>query len=65
MESGATVRSQGNDKDASKDELIAPPEPTEIVYLECYDLYRSWALESIDIIKGELLSLCFPLFAHW
>ena len=39
--------------------------PREIVYSECYDLYRSWAIQSIDVLKGELLSLCFPLFTHW
>ena len=41
------------------------PAAGEIPYLECYDMYRSWAVDSIDILKGELLSLCFPIFVHW
>ena len=32
------------------------------LYNENYDRYRSWALDSLDIIKVELISLCFPLF---
>jgi hypothetical protein len=48
-----------------EEQNMVAPEPNEAVYIECYDMYRSWALQSIDIIKGELLSICFPLFAHW
>ena len=32
------------------------------MYSAGYDTYRSWALNSLDQIKTELLSLCFPLF---
>jgi transcription initiation factor TFIID subunit 5 len=31
-------------------------------YSESYDMYRSWALGSLDQVKTGLLSLCFPLF---
>ena len=35
------------------------------LYINSYDIYRTWALNSIDVVKAELLSLCFPLFTHW
>lgn len=33
------------------------------LYKNGYELFRSWAYGSLDLIKNELLSLCFPLFA--
>lgn len=35
------------------------------VYAKEYDTFRSWAVDSIDIVKPQLLSLCFPIFVHW
>jgi len=32
------------------------------MYDDSYDRYRSWALGSLDLVKVELLSLCFPIF---
>ena len=32
------------------------------MYDEGYDSFRSWAMGSLDLIKTELLSLCFPIF---
>jgi len=32
------------------------------MYKSCYDLFRSWAYGSLDLVKNELISLCFPLF---
>lgn len=34
-------------------------------YFTGYDSIRSWAVNSIDIVKPQLLSLCFPIFVHW
>lgn len=34
------------------------------VYNDSYDTVRSWACTSLDFIKHELLSLCYPIFAH-
>ena len=34
-------------------------------YFNGYDLVRSWAANSIDIVKTELLALTFPIFVHW
>lgn len=34
-------------------------------YFFGYDSIRSWAVNSIDIVKPQLLSLCFPIFVHW
>lgn len=34
-------------------------------YLSQYDALHSWAFNSLDIIKEELIPLCFPLFVHW
>lgn len=34
-------------------------------YFTGYDSIRSWAVNSIDIVKPQLLSLCFPVFVHW
>ena len=36
--------------------------PNLSLYSGGYDYYRSWALNSLDAVKNELLSLCFPLF---
>ena len=36
--------------------------PNLSIYSGGYDYYRSWALNSLDAVKNELLSLCFPLF---
>eukprot|EP01032_Pedospumella_encystans_P028878 gene28878-32614_t len=33
-------------------------------YFTGYDNIRSWAVNSIDIVKPQLLSLCFPVFVH-
>lgn len=30
-----------------------------------YDLLRSWAVTSIDVVKNQLLSVTFPIFVHW
>lgn len=35
------------------------------MYITNYDSLRSWALSSLDIIKPQLISLCFPVFVHW
>lgn len=35
------------------------------LYYESYDTVLSWAMNSIDLVKTQLLSLCFPLFVHW
>ena len=35
------------------------------LYYHSYDAVRSWAINSIDLVKTQLLSLCFPLFIHW
>lgn len=35
------------------------------VYTREYDNFRTWAVDSIDIVKQHLLSLCFPIFVHW
>jgi len=32
------------------------------LYDDSYDRYRSWAMGSLDLVKTELLSLCFPIF---
>ena len=37
----------------------------DMMYVHAYDTYYSWALQSMDLIKSELLSLCFPIFVHW
>ena len=34
-------------------------------YFTGYDSIRAWAVNSIDIVKPQLLSLCFPIFVHW
>ena len=30
-----------------------------------YDAVRSWALDSIDFAKPQLLAITFPIFVHW
>ena len=35
------------------------------IYSKSYDLYRSWACSSLEIVKEDLLSVCFPLFVCW
>eukprot|EP01038_Epipyxis_sp_PR26KG_P014508 gene14508-19478_t len=32
--------------------------------IHSYETYRTWAMCSLDYVKNELLSLCFPLFVH-
>ena len=34
-------------------------------YFDGYDLMRTWAVNSIDIVKAQLLAICFPIFVHW
>ena len=34
------------------------------IYNDSYDTLRSWACTSLDFVKHELLSLCYPIFAH-
>lgn len=34
-------------------------------YLSHYDAVHSWAFNSLDIVKGQLIQLCFPIFVHW
>jgi len=33
-------------------------------YFTAYDLLRSWAVNSIDMVKNQLLSATFPIFVH-
>lgn len=35
------------------------------LYLSHYDAIHSWAFNSLDIVKGQLIPLCFPIFVHW
>ena len=35
------------------------------LYFEGYEQIRNWALYSLDIVKPQLLSICFPLFIYW
>lgn len=35
------------------------------LYNEGYDSFRSWTCNSLDMVKTELLSVCFPLFVYW
>jgi WD40 associated region in TFIID subunit, NTD2 domain len=34
------------------------------IYMKQYQHLRQWAYESIDLVKDELLALCFPIFVH-
>lgn len=34
------------------------------VYLDEYEVLQRWAIDSLDLIKEELLSICFPVFVH-
>lgn len=35
------------------------------LYSSGYDDLRSWALSSLEMVKGELLAVCYPVFVHW
>jgi hypothetical protein len=35
------------------------------IYFSSYDAVRSWALNALDQVKYELLSITFPLFVYW
>jgi transcription initiation factor TFIID subunit 5 len=35
------------------------------LYSSNYDSFRSWAFNSLDIVKTQFISLCFPIFVHW
>jgi len=35
------------------------------LYSTGYDDLRSWALSSLEMVKVELLAVCFPVFVHW
>jgi len=35
------------------------------VYSQSYAAFKQWAMNSMDIVRTELLSLCFPIFVHW
>lgn len=49
----------------SSDEFEKIELSIEMKYIHAYDSYYSWAVHSMDVIKLELLSLCFPIFVHW
>jgi hypothetical protein len=34
-------------------------------YFNGYDSLRTWAVNSVDMVKNQLLSVCFPIFVHW
>lgn len=34
------------------------------MYTDGYDKYYSWAMSTLDVIKCDLLSICFPLFVQ-
>jgi hypothetical protein len=34
------------------------------IYNEEYQIFRSFALASLDIVKGELILVLFPVFVH-
>jgi hypothetical protein len=34
-------------------------------YFHSYDTYRNWACNSLENVKSELVSICFPLFVLW
>lgn len=34
-------------------------------YFHAYDCYRHWACNSLDNVKSELISVCYPLFVNW
>lgn len=34
-------------------------------YAEEYDALRSWAMDSLDLAKSQLLALTFPILTHW
>ena len=72
--SGATTGPLSNSSLVAKQLLSTVAEDLYILGLkdrstECYfngyDLVRSWAANSIDIVKTELLALTFPIFVHW
>lgn len=62
---GTTTITALEHTDSDNETIAISAEPIDAIYSECYGSYRSWALQSIDILKGELLSLCFPLFVFW
>ena len=35
------------------------------LYTTGYDALRSWAISSLEMVKAELLGVCFPVFVHW
>lgn len=44
--------------------LITGTEGTATLYANGYGLYRNWALGSLDLVRPQLLAVCFPLFIY-
>jgi hypothetical protein len=34
-------------------------------YFHAYDSFRTWTCSSLDSVKSELITLCYPLFVNW
>jgi hypothetical protein len=45
--------------------ILGLKDKSAVSFFVGYDLLRSWAVTSIDVIKNQLLSVTFPIFVHW
>lgn len=48
------------------EELIIGMKANEYdLYTNSYDAMKSWIINSIDLVKSQLLAICFPIYVHW
>lgn len=36
-----------------------------LLYMENYNTFRYWLMNSLDLVREELLVCTFPIFVHW